>query len=640
MIKITFLDGSQGEYKKGITPKEIAESISNNLRKSALGALFNGELVELSRPLLIDGSLKILKESDEESFYLLNHSSAHLMAEAIKSLYPKAKFGVGPAISEGFYYDVDFEEKISVDDLPKIEEKMRELSLNNSPIVRHEVSYDEALKLFKHDPYKLELIKELKGQVITAYTQGAFTDLCKGGHVEHTGLIKHFKLLSIAGAYFRGDSNNKMLTRVYGVSFYNEKDLKKHLLMLEERKERDHRKLGKELGIFMLSKEAGQGLPFWLKNGATVRRIVERYIVDKEISLGYDHVYTPILADKELYVTSGHWDHYQDSMFPPMVMGEETVVIRPMNCPHHMLIYKENMHSYKDLPIRIAELGMMHRYEKSGALTGLHRVREMTLNDAHIFVRPDQIKDEFKRVLNLLLDVYKDFNITEYKFRLSYRDKDNKEKYFDDDKMWNDAEKELKAVMDAIGLPYTEAIGEAAFYGPKLDVQVKTALGNEETLSTIQLDFLLPRRFELTYVGEDGKNDNTPVVIHRGIVSTMERFVAYLLEEYKGIFPLWLAPVQAVLIPVNLEIHEAHVLKVLDKLRVKGFRVEVDLTEETLSKKIRNHQTMKVPYQLVFGDNEVKDNTITYREYGSKKQFTVKFVEFVKLLEEKINKKV
>lgn len=640
MIKITFLDGNQGEYKKGITPKEIAESISNNLRKNAVGALFNGELVELSRPLLFDGTLKILKESDEESFYLLNHSSAHLMAEAIKTLYPNAKFGVGPAISEGFYYDVDFEEKISADDLSKIEDKMRELSLNNSPIVRREVSYKEALKLFKHDPYKIELIKDLEGQVITTYTQGAFTDLCRGGHVEHTGLIKNFKLLSLAGAYFRGDSNNKMLTRVYGVSFYSEKDLKKHLVMLEERKERDHRKLGKELGIFMLSNEAGQGLPFWLKNGATVRRIVERYIVDKEISLGYDHVYTPILADKELYVTSGHWDHYQDSMFPPMVMGEETVVIRPMNCPHHMLIYKENMHSYKDLPIRIAELGMMHRYEKSGALTGLHRVREMTLNDAHIFVRPDQIKDEFKRVLNLLLDVYKDFNITEYKFRLSYRDKDNKEKYFDDDKMWNDAERELKSVMDSIGLPYVEAYGEAAFYGPKLDVQVKTALGSEETLSTIQLDFLLPRRFELTYVGEDGKNDNTPVVIHRGIVSTMERFVAYLLEEYKGVFPLWLAPTQAVLIPVNLEIHEEHVLKVLNKLKEKGFRVEVDLTEETLSKKIRNHQTMKIPYQLVFGDNEIRDNTITYREYGSKKQSTVSFDEFIELLEDRINKKV
>ncbi len=639
MIKITFLDGNKAEYKKGITPKEIAASISNSLRKSAIGALYNGELVELSRPLLIDGSLKILKETDEESFYLLNHSTAHLMAEAIKALYPKAKFGVGPAIAEGFYYDVDFEEKISADDLVKIEDKMRELSLNNSPIVRREVSYEEALKFFKHDPYKTELIKDLEGEVITTYTQGAFTDLCRGGHVEHTGLIKHFKLLSLAGAYFRGDSNNKMLTRVYGVSFYNEKDLKKHLNMLEERKERDHRKLGKELGIFMLSNEAGQGLPFWLKNGATVRRIVERYIVDKEISLGYDHVYTPILADKELYVTSGHWDHYQDSMFPPMVMGEETVVIRPMNCPHHMLIYKENMHSYKDLPIRIAELGMMHRYEKSGALTGLHRVREMTLNDAHIFVRPDQIKDEFKRVLNLLLDVYKDFNITEYKFRLSYRDKDNKEKYFDDDEMWDNAERELKSVMDSIGLPYVEAYGEAAFYGPKLDVQVKTALGSEETLSTIQLDFLLPRRFELTYVGEDGKNDNTPVVIHRGIVSTMERFVAYLLEEYKGVFPLWLAPTQAVLIPVNLEIHETHVLNVLNKLRLKGFRVEADFTEETLSKKIRNHQTMKIPYQLVFGDNEVKDNTITYREYGSKKQFTVSYDAFVELLEDRINKK-
>ena len=640
MIKITFPDGNIATYPKGITPKEIAKGISNSLFKRAIGALYNEALVELSRPLHYDGTLKILTERDQESFSILNHSTAHLMAEAIKSLYPNAHFGVGPAISEGFYYDVDFNDKISDEDLITIEDKMRELSLNESPIVRKEVTYEEALDLFKEDPYKIELIHDLKGEALTVYTQGNFTDLCRGGHVEHTGLIKHFKLLSLAGAYFRGDSNNTMLTRIYGVSFYNEKDLKKHLLMLEERKERDHRKLGRELGIFMLSSEAGQGLPFWLKNGATVRRIIERYIVDKEISLGYDHVYTPILADKELYVTSGHWDHYQDSMFPPMVMGDETVVIRPMNCPHHMLIYKRDMHSYKDLPLRIAELGMMHRYEKSGALSGLQRVREMTLNDAHIFVRPDQIKDEFKRVVDLLLAVYKDFNITDYTFRLSYRDKDNKEKYFDDDHMWDKAEAELKTVMDSINLPYTEATGEAAFYGPKLDVQVKTALGMEETLSTIQLDFLLPRRFELTYVGEDGKNDKVPVVIHRGIVSTMERFVAYLLEEYKGVFPLWLAPTQAVLIPVNLSAHQTHVLDVQEKLLAHGFRVDVDLSEETLGKKIRQHQTMKIPYQLVFGDNEVNENTITYREYGSKKQQTVSMDEFIRLLNERLDKKV
>lgn len=639
MITITFLDGQKATYDKGITPKDIAKGISNSLLKRSVGALFNDELIELSRPLMYDGTLKLLNTNDSESFTLLNHSTAHLMAEAIKCLYPNAHFGVGPAIKEGFYYDVDFNEKISDEDLQVIELKMHELSKNESPIVRREVSYQEALDLFKEDPYKIELIKDLKGQALSIYTQGSFTDLCRGGHVEHTGLIKHFKLLSLAGAYFRGDSNNTMLTRIYGVSFFNEKDLNKHLAMLEERKERDHRKLGRELGIFMLSKEAGQGLPFWLKNGATVRRIIERYIVDKEVQLGYDHVYTPILADKELYVTSGHWDHYQDSMFPPMVMGEETVVIRPMNCPHHMLIFARDMHSYKDLPIRIAELGMMHRYEKSGALSGLQRVREMTLNDAHIFVRPDQIKDEFKRVVDLLLAVYKDFNITDYTFRLSYRDKHDKDKYFDDDQMWDNAERELKDVMDAIGLPYSEAVGEAAFYGPKLDVQVRTALGMEETLSTIQLDFLLPRRFGLTYVGEDGKNDNIPVVIHRGIVSTMERFVAYLLEEYKGVFPLWLAPTQAVLIPVNSEAHEAHVLTVKEQLESQGYRVIVDTSDETLGKKIRHHQTMKIPYQLVFGDHEVNDHTITYRAYGSKTQHTITMDAFMALLNERMLRK-
>ena len=455
-----------------------------------------------------------------------------------------------------------------------------------------------------------------------------------------TGLIKHFKLLSVAGAYWRGDSKNKMLTRIYGVSFFTKAELDNHLKMLEERKERDHRKIGKELMLFMLSPEAGAGLPFWLKNGATIRRTIERYIVDKEISLGYDHVYTPILADVELYKTSGHWDHYQDSMFPPMDMGDgETVVIRPMNCPHHMLIFKNEVHSYKELPIRIAELGMMHRYEKSGALSGLQRVREMTLNDAHIFVRPDQIKEEFKRVLNLLEEVYKDFRITDYKYRLSYRDPQNKEKYFDDDNMWLHAEKELKEVMDELGLTYTEAIGEAAFYGPKLDVQVKTAMGMEETLSTIQLDFLLPRRFELTYVGEDGKNDHVPVVIHRGIVSTMERFVAYLTEEYKGVFPLWLAPTQIAIIPVNLNFHEAYATELKEILTELGYRINLDVRNEKLGYKIRDHQTNKIPYQLVIGDKEIDSRTVTYREYGDQKQVTVSIDEFKNILSNRINKK-
>ncbi|HKL61469.1 MAG TPA: threonine--tRNA ligase, partial [Acholeplasma sp.] len=524
--------------------------------------------------------------------------------------------------------------------LPVIEKKMLELSKKAFPIEGRSVSYDEAKVIFKNDPYKLEMIEGLKDSLITVYQQGDFVDLCRGGHVTNTKEMKHFKLLSIAGAYWRGNSDNKQLTRVYGVSFFSKEELDRHLVMLEERKSRDHRKIGKELGIFMLTNEAGAGLPFWLKNGATIRRTIERYITDKEISLGYEHVYTPILANIELYKTSGHWDHYQDSMFPPMDMGDgEKLVIRPMNCPHHMLIFKDSIHSYKELPIRIAELGMMHRYEKSGALSGLQRVREMTLNDAHIFVRPDQIKSEFSRTLDLLLEVYKDFKITDYVFRLSYRDPENTEKYFKDDEMWNTAEKMLKDALDELGVVYFEAVGEAAFYGPKLDVQVKTALGTEETLSTIQLDFLLPKRFELTYVGEDGKNNNTPVVIHRGIVSTMERFVAYLIEEYKGAFPLWLSPVQLKIIPVNLKYHEDYSQELAEIFQKEGIRIELDLRNEKLGYKIREAQTKKIPYQLVIGDNEVENKSVTYRKYGETEQVTMALEEFIRLIQKEINNK-
>lgn len=640
-MKLILPDKNVLEVEKGITPFEVAKSISISLSKKAIGAVYNDALIELDKPMYEDGSFKLVTEKDHEAFHILNHSAAHLMAQAVQSLYPNTHFGVGPAIEEGFYYDIDFNDlKISDQDLVKIEEKMVELSKRNEIIEGKVVSFEEAKSLFKNDPYKLEMIEDLKDDVISVYKQGDFVDLCRGGHVRSTGVIKHFKLLSVAGAYWRGNSNNKMLTRIYGVSFFTKAELDSHLVMLAERKERDHRKIGKELGIFMISPEAGAGLPFWLKNGATIRRTIERYIVDKEISLGYDHVYTPILADVELYKTSGHWDHYQDSMFPPMDMGDgETVVIRPMNCPHHMLIFKNEVHSYKELPIRIAELGMMHRYEKSGALSGLQRVREMTLNDAHIFVRPDQIKEEFKRVLNLLVEVYRDFRINDFKYRLSYRDPLNKEKYFDDDNMWLHAEKELKEVMDELGLAYTEAIGEAAFYGPKLDVQVKTAMGMEETLSTIQLDFLLPRRFELTYVGEDGKNDHVPVVIHRGIVSTMERFVAYLTEEYKGVFPLWLAPTQLAIIPVNLNFHEAYATELKDIFTELGYRINLDVRNEKLGYKIRDHQTNKIPYQLVIGDKEIESRTVTYREYGDQKQVTVTIDEFKEILANRIHNK-
>ena len=635
MINIQFPDGSIKAFEQGISAKGIAESISMSLAKKAIAAIFDGDYIELSRPLLKDGKLEILTDKDARILDVLNHSTAHLMAQAITRLYPGVCFGVGPAIEEGFYYDVDFlDYKVNDEDLPKIEQEMLKLSEANFSIERKEVSYEEAKKIFEKDPYKLELIEQFKVDGLTVYSQGEFIDLCRGGHVPSTNYIKHFKLLSLAGAYWRGNSDNKMLLRIYGTSFLSKKDLENHLNLLEERKQRDHRKLGKELDLFMISKEAGQGLPFWLPKGATIRRTIERYITDVELSLGYMHVYTPIMANVDLYKTSGHWDHYQDSMFPPMDMGDgEMLVLRPMNCPHHMLIYKNDVHSYRELPLRIAELGMMHRYEKSGALSGLQRVREMTLNDAHIFVRPDQIKDEFKRTLELLLAVYEDFNITDYEFRLSYRDPEDTHKYFPDDHMWIKAEKMLKEAMDEAGAKYYEAVGEAAFYGPKLDVQVKTALGNKETLSTIQLDFLLPERFDLTYVGEDGKNIYRPVVIHRGIVSTMERFVAYLTEEYKGAFPFWLAPVQVKVLPVNVDIHMDYVMKVHECLKQHGYRVESDLRQEKLGYKIREVQTQKIPYSLVLGDNEKDEGLVTYRKYGEQAQITVSFDEFLLMIQ-------
>ncbi|RGW13775.1 threonine--tRNA ligase [Enterococcus asini] len=620
-IQITFPDGAQKEFAAGITTKEIASSISNSLAKKALAGKFSGELIDLTRPIKSDGTIEIITPADEDALQLLRHSAAHLMAQAAKRLFPNIHFGVGPAIDTGFYYDTDNgEHPISAEDLPAIEAEMRQIVKENLPIERLVLTREEALELFADDPYKVELISEMpEDEVITAYRQGEFTDLCRGPHVPSTGRIQVFQLLSVAGAYWRGNSDNHMMQRVYGTAFFDKKDLKEFIRLREEAKERDHRKLGKELDLFMISPEVGSGLPFWLPKGATIRRIIERYIVDKEISLGYQHVYTPIMADVNLYKTSGHWDHYHDDMFPPMDMGDgEMLVLRPMNCPHHMMVYKNDLHSYRELPIRIAELGMMHRYEKSGALSGLQRVREMTLNDGHTFVRPDQIKDEFKRTLDLMVAVYKDFNISDYRFRLSYRDPKNTDKYFDDDAMWENAQTMLKAAMDELELDYFEAEGEAAFYGPKLDVQVKTALGMEETLSTIQLDFLLPERFDLTYVGEDGENNHRPVVIHRGIVSTMERFVAYLTEVYKGAFPTWLAPIQGTIIPVSNEAHGDYAYELKERMQELGLRIEVDDRNEKMGYKIRASQTQKIPYQIVVGDQEMKDATVNIRKYGSK----------------------
>ncbi|WP_423246470.1 threonine--tRNA ligase [Priestia megaterium] len=633
VIKMTFPDGAVKEYSKGSSTEDIAASISPGLKKKALAGKVNGELLDLRTPIEQDGSLEIITQDAPEALEIMRHSTAHLMAQAIKRLYKdtKVQLGVGPVIENGFYYDIDMEESITPEDLGKIEKEMKKIVNSNIEIERKEVSREEAIQLFKEvgDELKLELIDAIPaGEKVTIYQQGEFFDLCRGVHVPSTGKIKEFKLLSVAGAYWRGDSDNQMLQRIYGTAFFTKADLDEHLRLLEEAKERDHRKLGKELNLFTNSQKVGQGLPLWLPKGATIRRIIERYIVDKEVSLGYQHVYTPVLGSVELYKTSGHWEHYQDDMFPAMEMDNEDLVLRPMNCPHHMMVYKQGIHSYRELPIRIAELGTMHRYEMSGALSGLQRVRGMTLNDAHIFVRPDQIKAEFIRVVRLVEAVYKDFGFENYSFRLSYRDPADTEKYFDDDAMWEKAQSMLKDAMDELDLDYYEAEGEAAFYGPKLDVQVKTALGKEETLSTVQLDFLLPERFDLTYVGEDGKQ-HRPVVIHRGVVSTMERFVAFLIEEYKGAFPTWLAPVQVQVIPVSPTVHLEYAKEVQEQLQLAGIRVELDSRDEKIGYKIREAQMQKIPYMLVVGDKEVEDKAVNVRKYGEQNSETVDFQAFL-----------
>lgn len=631
MINITFPDGAVREYAKGTTTYDIAHSISPGLAKKALAGKHNGVLIDTVRPIEEDGSLEIVTADHEDALDLLRHSAAHLFAQAAKRLFPGLRLGIGPAIENGFYYDTDNADggQITNEDLAAIEQEMAKIVKENYPCIREEITKEEALELFADDPYKLELIKEHADKGLTVYRQGEFVDLCRGPHVPSTGRVQVFKLLNVAGAYWRGNSDNAMMQRVYGTAWFDKKDLKSYLQMREEAKERDHRKLGKELDLFMISQEVGQGLPFWLPNGATIRRELERYIVDKELASGYQHVYTPPLASVDLYKTSGHWDHYHEDMFPVMDMGDgEEFVLRPMNCPHHIQVFKHHVHSYRELPIRIAEIGMMHRYEKSGALSGLQRVREMSLNDGHLFVTPEQIQEEFQKALQLIIDVYADFNLTEYRFRLSLRDPEDKEKYFDDDAMWNNAQGMLKAALDEMGVDYFEAEGEAAFYGPKLDIQVKTALGNEETLSTIQLDFLLPERFDLKYIGADGEM-HRPVMIHRGVISTMERFTAILIETYKGAFPTWLAPQQVTVIPISNDAHADYAWEVAKALKDRGVRAEVDERNEKMQYKIRASQTSKIPYQLIVGDKEQTDRAVNVRRYGSKETETVALDAFV-----------
>ena len=578
---------------------------------------------------------------ENEKLSIMNHSCAHLLAQAVKHLYPEAKFWVGPVVEEGFYYDIDLNGKtLTEEDIPAIEHEMKKIAKDGKRIVRHELSKNEALEMFKEDMYKLDLISRMdeNDTVISCYTQGDFTDLCRGPHVETVKELKNFKLLKISGAYWKGDAKNHMLQRIYGICFETPEELETHLQELEEAKERDHRKIGKNLDIFMTHDLVGKGMPLWLPNGAIVRKELENYIYEKERKLDYKHVYTPCVGTVDLYKTSGHWDHYQENMFPKMQVDDEEFVLRPMNCPHHMLVYANDLHSYRDLPIRIGEFAADFRYEASGAVKGLERVRCMCQNDAHLFVRPDQIGEEFKKVVALILDVYKDFGIKDYKFRLSLRDPEDKEKYFDDDNMWNEAENKLREVLNEFGLEYFEAIGEAAFYGPKLDVEVKPAVGPEVTLSTCQLDFLLPRRFELTYVDNEGKK-LTPVVIHRAILGTFDRFTAFILEETKGLLPLWLSPIQINIIPVNNEYHLEYAENLFNKLKDLGLRVELDDRNEKLGYKMRESVMKKIPYAIIIGNKEVESNTVSYRKCMSDETTNISIEDFINKITEEIKNK-
>ena len=578
---------------------------------------------------------------ENEHLSIMNHSCAHLLAQAVKHLYPKAKFWVGPVIEEGFYYDIDLGDKvIKEEDLANIEKEMKKIAKDGKRIVREEISKKEALEKFKDDQYKIDLISRMdeKETVISCYTQGDFTDLCRGPHLESVKELKNFKLLKVSGAYWKGDAKNKMLQRIYGVCYETKEELENHLKELEEAKKRDHRKIGREQELFMNHELVGAGMPLWLPNGAIIRKQLENYIYEKEQKLGYSHVYTPCVGTVDLYKTSGHWDHYKENMFPMMKVDEEEFVLRPMNCPHHMLVYKNKMHSYRDLPIRIGEFATDFRYEASGAVKGLERVRCMCQNDAHLFVTPEQIGEEFKKVVSLILDVYKDFGIKNYKFRLSLRDPEDKEKYFDDDKMWNEAEDKLREVLNSLGVEYFEAVGEAAFYGPKLDVEVKPAVGPEVTLSTCQLDFLLPRKFELSYIDNKGEKQ-VPVVLHRAIFGTFDRFTAFIIEETKGAFPTWLSPNQVTVIPVNPEFQGEYSKEITDILKAHNIRVELDDRNEKLGYRLREAQTSKVPYTLILGDKEKENKTVSYRLHGQKETTTVDIDQFIKLITEEIENK-
>ncbi|WP_431463015.1 threonine--tRNA ligase [Lactobacillus crispatus] len=628
-FSITLPDGSKKDFDKAVSVKEVASSIATSLGKAAVGAKVNGVVKPLDYEIDNDVEVAILTDKDEEGLDILRATAAFALEAVAKNKYPELRLGQHVADEGGFYVDTDKDDQIKVTELPELEKAMEKLVKSGQAIEHVVMDKSELEDIFKHDPYKTDLLKKIDADKVDAYKLGDFVDFGFDALLPNTGKIKHFKLLSVAGAYWLGKSSNPMLQRIFGTAFFKEAALKEDLKRRAEIKERDHRTIGRDLDLFFVDPKVGAGLPYWMPKGATIRRVVERYIIDREVADGYQHVYTPVLMNLDAYKTSGHWAHYRDDMFPPMDMGDgEMLELRPMNCPSHIQIYKHHIRSYRDLPLRVAELGMMHRYEKSGALSGLQRVREMTLNDGHTFVALDQVQTEFAKILKLIMDVYKDFDITDYYFRLSYRDPKNTDKYFANDEMWERSQKMLKGAMDDLGLDYVEAEGEAAFYGPKLDIQTKTALGNDETMSTIQLDFMLPERFGLTYVGQDGE-EHRPVMIHRGIVGTMERFIAYLTEIYKGAFPTWLAPVQVKIIPVNLDAHGEYAEKVRQELAKRGFRAEVDTRNEKMGYKIRESQTQKVPYTLVLGDEEMKNGSVNVRRYGTDEEISKSLTDFI-----------
>lgn len=631
-FSITLPDGSKKDFDQAVSVLDLAKGISTSLGKAAVAAKVDGEVKSVNFMLEKDSEVAILTDKDEAGLAVLRDTVAFLLEAAAQAKYPELRLGEHEANEDGFFVDTDKEDQIKVTELPELEKAIAKLIKNGQAIEPVMVKKSELEAQFKNDPFKMELLKS-EGDEVAAFKMGDFVDFGFAALLPNSGKVKHFKLLSVAGAYWQGKSSNPMLQRLFGTAFFKEADLEADLKRRAEIKERDHRTIGRDLDLFFVDPKVGAGLPYWMPKGATIRRVIERYIIDKELADGYQHVYTPVLMNLDAYKTSGHWAHYREDMFPPMDMGDgEMLELRPMNCPSHIQVYKHHIRSYRELPIRIAELGMMHRYEKSGALSGLQRVREMTLNDGHTFVALEQVQEEFAKILKLIMDVYKDFDITDYYFRLSYRDTKNTDKYFANDEMWERSQKMLKGAMDDLGLDYVEAEGEAAFYGPKLDIQTKTALGNDETMSTIQLDFMLPERFDLSYVGQDGE-EHRPVMIHRGIVGTMERFIAYLTEIYKGAFPTWLAPEQVEIIPVNLDAHGEYAKKVRDELLKHGFRAEVDFRNEKMGYKIRESQTQKVPYTLVLGDDEMNSNAVNVRPYGTEKQESMSLDQFINELQ-------